>query len=105
MVSASDEDEALVDRHLRAVAGDARFREALLWQNRASIDIVDRRLRDGLGSAAERRNAAELVAMYVQRYAVKNDSVGFFGPVGWASVENERHAVDVRPGPDLVEHG
>jgi hypothetical protein len=48
-----------------------------------------------------RKNLAT-VANYVQRYALKNDSIGFFGPVGWAYWTDDVDAVTIEPGPDLL---
>src|ERR1051325_4871008 len=47
-------------------------------------------------------NAAAFIAMLAQRYAVKNDSLGFFGPVGWARFTDDVAPIDVTPGPALL---
>lgn len=86
----------------RLLLTDRRFREALLWQNRKALSSTARRLGDGHGSTGDRRNAAVFVGMLAQRYATKNDSLGFFGPVGWATLIDEPVAVDVRPGSTLL---
>src|SRR5262249_9794691 len=46
------------------------------------------------GPAPERRNGQHrqheaLVASYLQRYCAKNDTIGFFGPVGWSLIDDE----------------
>ena len=33
---------------------------------------------------------------------MKNDTVGFFGPVGWARLTSQGEAVTTLPGPDKV---
>jgi hypothetical protein len=33
---------------------------------------------------------------------MKNDSIGFFGPVGWGEIDSDGAAVTVEPGPDLL---
>jgi len=89
---------------LRDQARDGRFREALVWQNRRALrGGVDALLRQppGAGNSQTRQNE-ELVARYLQRYAVKNDSVSFFGPIGWGTLAAEGPALEVRPGPALV---
>ena len=48
------------------------------------------------------RQDEELVANYLQRYCVKNDTIGFFGPVGWARLKEDGAGLDVRPGPALL---
>jgi len=69
------------------------LREAVAWQNRhalsTGIDVLVRR-----GEEPERRNTQTrqheaLVASYLQRYCAKNDTIGFFGPVGWSRVDDE----------------
>lgn len=86
------------------VARSSPFREALAWQNRKVLDTA---LRDLLARPGDKRNSRrrqheELVASYLQRYATKNDTIGFFGPVGWARIVDHGPAVAVRPGPSLV---
>src|SRR5262249_52569683 len=43
-----------------------------------------------------------LVARYWQRYCVKNDTIGFFGPVAWAKFVSEGNAIKVRPGDSFL---
>ena len=83
---------------VRRIAGDARFREAITWQN---PDLV----RDWLDKAAagEPRNARgrnhELaIASYLQRYCLKNDTIGFFGPVGWARIDPDDSGMTLSAG-------
>jgi hypothetical protein len=74
------------------LAGLARtdaFREAVTWQ---SPHLVERYLDkiaeapDFGGQPPTRKHRRRLLTMagYLQRYTVKNDTIGFFGPVGWA---------------------
>jgi len=102
--------EERLDGTLRAVAGDPRFREAVLWQNRHAAETglapLLRRPRPpghpaARGSARDRGHA-QMLASYLQRYATKNDTIGFFGPVGWARLGDGAEAVAARPGEDLV---
>lgn len=104
LVSASDLDAAVIDERLHGLASDLRFQEALLWQDRVSAASALRRVRDRLGSAGQRRKAADFIAQHAQRYAVKNDSIGFFGPFMWASLADEPMSIDVHPGPALLAH-
>jgi hypothetical protein len=71
---------------LREVAGTPRFREAVTWQNRAAVaDGLDSLLRKPAGATDSKTRKKELlVVRYLQRYCAKNDTIGFFGPVGWA---------------------
>lgn len=101
-LSAHDAAAHRIDDRLRDILADDAFREAGLWQNRSALNVAWRRVYLRQGSAAERRHAAAFVAMLAQRYAVKNDSIGFFGPVGWAELSTDPAVVDVRPGERLV---
>lgn len=86
---------------LRRVAADARFREAVTWQNRPAVETaLDGLLRRPPGTEnAKSRQQQRLVAKYLQRYCAKNDTIGFFGPVGWATVGGDAHFA---PGPELL---
>jgi hypothetical protein len=88
---------------LRRVGEHDRFRQAVLWQNRSAVSMgIDWLLRQPIAATdSQTRKNERLVASYLQRYCVKNDTIGFFGPVGWA------HFVDgpilaQRPGPSLL---
>lgn len=71
---------------LREVASDPKFREAVTWQNRSAVaDGLDSLLRKAPGATDSKTRKKELlVVRYLQRYCAKNDTIGFFGPVGWA---------------------
>jgi hypothetical protein len=93
------------------IAGEALFREAVTWQNPAAAAALDGLRRDGPApdparqnkkSRYRRRIREELVARYWQRYCAKNESVGFFGPVSWITLDPDAPAALVKPGPGLV---
>jgi len=69
------------------------LREAVAWQNRHALTTgIDVLVRRGPGPGkrnAQRRQHEALVASYVQRYCAKNDTIGFFGPVGWARIDDD----------------
>ncbi|MEU4159998.1 lantibiotic dehydratase [Actinoplanes sp. NPDC026670] len=87
---------------IRRTAGESSFREAVTWQNPALIrDCLDKAV------AGEPRNVRgrgheQTIATYLQRYTLKNDTVGFFGPVGWARIGPEDSGVTAQPGPELL---
>jgi hypothetical protein len=89
---------------LRAEAADPLFREALLWQNRRALETgVASLLRHASGpSNSKTRQNEMLIASYLQRYCAKNDTIGFFGPVGWGEIVDERRGLGVLPGPQLL---
>ena len=89
------------------IAGDEPFREAVLWQSRhalhTALDSLLKTSPDGTRKRnTQRRQHEELVASYFQRYCAKNDTVGFFGPVGWARVVDDGPAIVSKPGSSLL---
>jgi amino acid adenylation domain-containing protein len=87
---------------LRAVAADPTFREAVTWQNRhalrTGIDPLLRADPQQVTRTSKHRQHMALVATYLQRYAAKNDTIGFFGPVNWADVVDQDVPLRVRHG-------
>ncbi|MGW0882404.1 lantibiotic dehydratase [Streptomyces sp. NPDC002671] len=85
----SDLSEAAVHtaRHLQEIAAQPRFQAALAWQNpailRTGIAPFLRWTPGADSRSSMPRQREELVAHYWQRFCVKNDTIGFFGPVGW----------------------
>jgi hypothetical protein len=88
------------------VARANRFREAILWQNRSalhsSIDALLRMSADTSARGSDRKRREELIANYLQRYCLKNDTIGFFGPVGWAEFVTHGEALVANPGTELL---
>lgn len=91
---------------IRRIALEGRFREAVIWQNRrvlhTAIDPLLRASAENPSRSSKHRQHEELVASYLQRYCVKNDTIGFFGPVGWARVVKQGEAIEMRPGPGML---
>src|SRR5919204_888010 len=92
---------------LGEIAASPRFRTAVAWQNHRLLETGLESLLRGLAEGGPRRSAArrreELVARYWQRYCVKNDTIGFFGPVGWARVDEAAPSTSLRPGERLLD--
>jgi hypothetical protein len=92
-----------IDGELKGAAGDPRFREALTWQNRRVIETALAPLQRHQGPADNKaRQHQQLVASYRQRYSLKNDTIGFFGPTGWARLRADGPALTMTPGPSLL---
>jgi hypothetical protein len=93
-----------ISEALRDVSRDARFREAITWQNRKALrGSVDALLRMPAGKRnSEARQREQLILNYLQRYCAKNETIGFFGPLGWGKWTDEGPAMTQRPGKDLV---
>jgi hypothetical protein len=83
-------------------------REAITWQNpgvaRTWLTHYAEQLRTGIFTARKsaRGYREGVLARYAQRYATKNESVGFFGPVAWADV---CHDSSEFPQKGLVQTG
>jgi hypothetical protein len=78
---------------LHRMAGLPPLREAVAWQNRRALETginVLLRHEPGAGKRnSQHRQHEALVASYLQRYCAKNDTIGFFGPVGWSCIDDE----------------
>ena len=91
---------------IREIASLPAFREAITWQNRTTIrtalePLMRKSLRGGPRRSQQKQHE-ELVASYWQRYCVKNDTIGFFGPVGWARFVPEGDAIAAKPGTQIA---
>lgn len=95
-----------VSRAIREAASAADFQEAVIWQNRNAFHVAVapyvRQEREGGARGSKQRQIEELIANYLQRYCVKNDTIGFFGPVGWAQLTTEGEGITAQPGPKLL---
>ena len=82
------------------------FREAIIWQNRRALHTaIDPFLKKTVLNGprnSKQKQYEELVANYLQRYCLKNDTIGFFGPVGWAKLNPQGETLNVEPGENLV---
>ena len=92
---------------IQGVVSNPQFREAVIWQNRQGLNTgMDALLRPSSPGDIRRdkfwRNREMLVARYWQRYCVKNDTIGFFGPVAWARFASQGKAIKVQPGDSLL---
>ena len=90
-----------VNRAILKYASNAKFREALVWQNRSA-------LRGGVASVlrypaettnSQLRRKRRLVATYLQRYCAKNERAGFFGPTSLAQLKADGPAMRVTGSP------
>jgi hypothetical protein len=77
---------------LQSIASQDDFLRAVTWQNHRLIDSAIRPFLRW-DPAMDKRNfrhrqREELIANYWQRYCVKNDTIGFFGPSGWGRLRD-----------------
>jgi hypothetical protein len=88
---------------LRSTAADARFREAITWQNHPLLETcVAPLLRNPDARSSKHRQHEDLIASYLHRYCLKNETIGFFGPVGWAQLAERGPALEAEPGAGLL---
>jgi Lantibiotic dehydratase, N terminus len=98
---------AALAREIQDIAQMPSFREALVWQNPEIVQSAIRPLLrwrpDVNARNSNHRRHEEVVASYWQRYCVKNDTIGFFGPVGWGKWNPSATGTRVRVGSSLVD--
>jgi len=91
---------------IREIVNEDRFCEAIIWQNHRAylngVAVFRRLLKEGGMRGARQRDYEHLIASYVQRYSLKNDTIGFFGPVGWLKWNSGEQPIKVRHGAQLL---
>jgi hypothetical protein len=80
------------------------FREALAWQSPNVFSILDSYARTAAepGRNSKKRQRDYGLARYLARYCGKTETIGFFGPSGWASLTGAAGHIDQRPGDQLI---
>ncbi|PWR04913.1 lantibiotic dehydratase [Micromonospora acroterricola] len=92
-------------RRLVELAADPLLREAVTWQNRGALAALDGLVRGGPDAPrnVRRRDRERALLRYWQRYCGKNETVGFFGPSCWVTLDPELPvAAEARPGATLT---
>jgi hypothetical protein len=99
-----ERDTVRLGESLGEVAQSGRFREAVIWQNRHAFHtaLVPFLRQSAQSGRSGRKGYKDLIANYLQRYCVKNDTIGFFGPVGWAQFVPQGEALRARSGDGLL---
>ncbi|MEH0982515.1 thioesterase domain-containing protein [Micromonospora sp. CPCC 205556] len=95
---------AETSRTVYSLAGDPLFREAVTWQNLNALTALDAVRRGGPDERShdKRRAREQVIGRYWQRYTAKNDTIGFFGPICWATLTRRTPTTTVTAGPALV---
>ncbi|GFJ93751.1 hypothetical protein Prum_073930 [Phytohabitans rumicis] len=91
---------------LQEVAALPEYQTAVAWQNAALLGRAVRPFlnwRPTENRTSQVRQRADLVAHYWQRFCVKNDTIGFFGPVGWGRYDLVIASAAVAPGTGLID--
>jgi hypothetical protein len=96
-----------LSRGIADTYADLVFQEAVTWQNPGLAQFLhDHDAGPGAARRSrqrQRQRQRELViANYLQRYCLKNDMIGFFGPVGWARADPGPAGLVVVPGQQLI---
>jgi Lantibiotic dehydratase, N terminus len=87
----SDMDGDAQSAAVRQLLREDLFLEALTWQNPGAVGSWVAKHATGIRSGTELRRSGYrqvVLARYAQRYCAKNDTIGFFGPVAWASLDD-----------------
>ncbi|MFE5587734.1 lantibiotic dehydratase [Kitasatospora sp. NPDC056531] len=88
---------------LRTAAADPMLREAVAWQNPAMLSgCVDKVAARSKAQPARQRRRELKVATYLQRYGLKNETIGFFGPHCWGRWSEDTTGMTIRPGERLL---
>jgi hypothetical protein len=97
-------DVSLISSAMKQLAADSRFHAAVLLQNRNAVHnhVLPYITEAGNNSNWKLRRSEHLIAVYLQRYCMKNDTIGFFGPVGWGKVIRSGKPITVIPGRNLI---
>lgn len=97
--------ESAVGRLSAAITGFAQlplFREAVTWQNPKLVKLCLDKAAAGEPRNVRGRNHEQTIANYLQRYTMKNDTVGFVGPVGWARWVDAGPPLEMEVGEHLL---
>jgi Lantibiotic dehydratase, N terminus len=102
-----EEETGQLSSRILGLAAEPRLELALAWQNHRVFDTaIAPMLRNQAGNNVRRnskqRQHEELIANYWQRYCVKNDTIGFTGPVGWSLLDPEAAVTRLETGKELI---
>ncbi|MGD0601979.1 MAG: lantibiotic dehydratase [Streptosporangiaceae bacterium] len=89
---------------IRDLASDPLLREAIAWQSLSALTALDQIVSAGPAPhrTAKHRARERMILRYWQRYCGKAETVGFFGPVCWVTVDPAESGVLARPGTHLI---
>jgi hypothetical protein len=95
--------EARLTEAVSRASTDRLFTEMIAWQNPEFVRTCIGGISAGRAARPAVRRRRELkIASYLQRYALKNDTIGFFGPVCWARLTDSPRGIDARCGTSLT---
>jgi hypothetical protein len=87
------------------IAADPRLREAVTWQNPGAVTLLDSLTRSGPPGPRnkKRRYREHQLARLWQRYCAKAETIGFFGPGLWITVDDRTANLSAVPGEHVIE--
>ncbi|HTP96303.1 MAG TPA: lantibiotic dehydratase [Burkholderiales bacterium] len=101
--STAAQDLPVLRERIRAMAREPRLREAVTWQNPDLLRVLDRLAAEPAQARTNRSHRGELlIARYAARYCAKNESIGFFGPIGWGEITDDGPAVALDHAGELI---
>lgn len=88
-----------------AIAADPLFTEAVAWQNPSVAGMLGKMAQARLVPPQNRRQRERerVVVRYWQRYCAKTETIGFFGPICWITVDPAARELTARVGPGLLD--
>lgn len=93
---------AALSREVDRIVADDRLREAVTWEQSPEM-ILDSLLRTaGSPRDQNRRDLESKFGRIWQRYCAVNDTIGFFGPFRWITLDPERSTTVAAPGDTLL---
>ncbi|WP_410595594.1 lantibiotic dehydratase [Amycolatopsis sp. lyj-23] len=97
----------LLSGEVAGIARSSQFRLAVTWQNprflATGVAPYLRGLAGDRAASSRQRAREQTIAAYWQRYCLKNESIGFFGPVSWAGIDMRHTASVITAGSKLTE--
>jgi hypothetical protein len=87
---------------VRSIAALPLLRQAITWQNPGVVTTCLDPVIAERGHPRKQRQRRRSIAKYWQRYCLKNETIGFFGPSAWCEWVESAELLAVRPGPRLI---
>jgi hypothetical protein len=96
---------AAASAEVNRIAADPLLREAITWQSPAIAGLLDSLLRneEPIRRNAKRRYREEQLSRFWQRYCGKTETIGFFGPGLWITLDPDSRHITTEPGDSLVD--
>lgn len=103
--AALDAATAAASGEVNRVAADPLLREAITWQSPAIAGLLDSLLRnmEPIRRNAKRRYREEQLSRFWQRYCGKTETIGFFGPGLWITLDPDSRHITMELGERLLD--